>query len=295
MAYAAIGTDTGCSVRQPAQCCGIVGLKPSFGLVGKSGVMPLVHSMDHVGPLTRSVADAALVLHAMVGVDLKDPDSVDVALPALAKPLGASIAGKVIGVPRGFFYAGGDREVIDVVAAALPVFERLGAALVEVEIEGIAAAYQAADVTFAEIAEAYGAAMAEQPAAFSDEFTRRFANLARSSAHEYAEAQTFREHFKARVATLMQRCDFLAVPTSTVAAAPIAAQPPAHAIERRKNACIFNFTGQPAISVPCGFTSQELPVGLMLAGRLFEDTEVLQAAHAFERATPWHLRHPPIA
>jgi aspartyl-tRNA(Asn)/glutamyl-tRNA(Gln) amidotransferase subunit A len=294
MAYAAIGTDTGCSVRQPAECCGIVGHKPTFGLVGRSGVLPLIHSMDHVGPLTRNVRDAAIVLQAIVGPDAGDPDSVSAAVPDFTEQLDWSIGGFVVGVPRGFFFDGGDREVVDIVDASLAVFEQLGASLVEIALPNVADAYQAADVTFVEIVEAHAEAIAGNPSAFSEEFKRRYAGVARSTAHEYAEAQKFRRAFKAEVAAVMQRCDVLAMPTSTVAAAPIAWQPPEHATERRKNACIFNFTGQPAISVPCGFTARDLPVGLMLAGRMFEDGRVLQVASAFEQATSWHLRRPPV-
>jgi aspartyl-tRNA(Asn)/glutamyl-tRNA(Gln) amidotransferase subunit A len=126
------------------------------------------------------------------------------------------------------------------------------------------------------------------------ESTLKIIDVARSTADDYIAAQELRQAFRSQVAAVMTEYDVLAVPTSTVAAAPIATQPAAHAVERRKNASIFNFTGQPAISVPCGLTRAGLPVGLMLAGRPFEDATVLRFAAAFERATSWHEQHPRI-
>jgi len=191
-----------------------------------------------------------------------------------------------------FFYEDGDAEVCEIVRASLEVFELLGANVIELDVPDIEAAYRAGDVTFVEIVAAHGEAMRRTPEKFSAAFRERYAVTARSTPEEYAEAQRFRQRFRATVATVMTQCDVLAVPTSTVAAAPIAQQPPSHAVERRKNASIFNFTGQPAISVPCGFTRAGLPIGLMLAGRPFEDATVFQFAGAFERATIWHERHP---
>lgn len=292
LAFASIGTDTGCSVRQPAQCCGIVGHKPTFGLVSKSGVIPLVPSMDHVGPLTRSVADAATVLQAIAGSDTSDPHCVARPVPEFAAKLDESIEGLAIGVPRHFFYEDGDDEVCEIVRSSLDVFEYLGADLIDTDVPDIEEAYRAGDVTFVEIVESHGEAMRKTPELFSEPFKERYEQVARSTADDYADAQRFRQRFRAAIAEIMTRCDVLAVPTSTVAAAPIAEQPPSHAVERRKNASIFNFTGQPAISVPCGFTRAGLPVGLMLVGRPFEDATVFQFAAAFERATVWHERHP---
>lgn len=294
LAYAAIGTDTGCSIRQPAQCCGIVGHKPTFGLVSKAGVLPLVSSMDHVGPLTRSVHDAAIVLQAIAGPDSDDPYCVDRAVPDFSAQLGRPIDESVIGVPRRFFFEGGDADVSEIVTASLEVFGYLGARLIEIDLPDIERAYRAGDVTFVEIVEANGAAMRKTPEKFSEAFRRRYEHVARSTADDYAQAQRFRQRFIEQVAKVMTGCDLLAMPTSTVAAAPIASQPAHHAVERRKNASIFNFTGQPAISVPCGFTRLGLPVGLMLVGRHFEDATVFQHAAAFERATAWHEHHPRI-
>lgn len=294
MAYAALGTDTGCSVRQPAQCCGIVGHKPTFGLVSKAGVLPLVSSMDHVGPLTRSVRDAALILNAIQGTDADDPDSITRDSSNYSAQIQRSLDGATVGVPRNFFFSGGDPEVVGLVDRALMTFEELGAKLVDIEVPDVESAHKAADVTFSEIEQAYGEALGENPGAFSEPFRRRFAGVTRHSAEDYAAAQEFRERFRKTVADVLSRCDVLAVPTSTVAAALIAEQPGDHDVERRKNCCIFNFTGQPAISIPCGFTAAGLPVGMMLAGAMFEDETVFRFARSFEAATSWHLQHPDL-
>ena len=295
MAYAGIGTDTGCSVRQPAQCCGIVGYKPTFGLVSKAGVLPLVESMDHVGPLTRTVHDSALVLRAIQGPDSDDPRSVDRATEDYFTRMSASLEGAVVGVPRQFFFTGGDPEVVDLVDRALETFRELGAHVVDCDLPEVERAFDEVNVTFSEIAHAHGEALAKDPEAFSDAFRHRYASVTRWSASDYEAAQDFRSEFGEKVAAAMDRCDVLAMPTSTVAAAPIAKQPPDHDVERRKNACIFNFTGQPSISVPCGFTVAGLPVGMMLVGTTFGDASVFRFARAFEEATPWHLRHPDIS
>ena len=295
MAYAGIGTDTGCSVRQPAQCCGIVGHKPTFGLVSTAGVMPLVQSMDHVGPLTRTVREAALVLRAMQGPDSNDLHSVERVADDYFTQMNKSLDGAVVGVPRRFFFTGGDPEVVDLVAQALETFKELGARVVDMDLPDVERALDEADVTFSEIAHANEDALTEDPEAFSDAFRKRYAKVTKWSDSDYETAQSFRREFRKKVAVVMDQCDVLAMPTSTVAAAPIAEQPRDHDVERRKNACIFNFTGQPAISVPCGFTAAGLPVGMMLVGAMFEDAKVFHFAHAFEAATPWHLQHPDIS
>ena len=294
LAYAALGTDTGCSVRQPAHCCGIVGHKPTFGLVSKSGVIPLVHSMDHVGPLTRSVRDAALVLHAIAGPDINDPYSVDRLVDNYLENLTFLNKGTVIGVPRRFFFAGGDPEVVRLVERALDAFNYLDGNLVDVDLPDVEAAFKAANVIFVETLDAHEKAWRENPGSFSDSLKKSFEAVSKWSAVEYAAAQNFRQKFRRQVTAVMNQCDVLVMPTSTVVAAPIKEEPQDHAKERWKNASIFNLTGQPSISVPCGFTQAGLPVGLMITGKMFEDAKVLQFAYAFEQATHWHQQHPPL-
>ena len=294
MGFAALGTDTGCSIRLPAQCCGIVGHKPTYGLVSTAGVTPLVPSMDHVGPMARCVRDAALVLEAIAARDENDPQDVSQALDDLVERMEVPITGGVVGVATDFFFEGGDEDVKAIVKRAIGVFEELGATVESVTLPDCHKAYAEANATFAEIVDVHRQALADDPEAFSEPFRARYASMTRYTPAAYSKAQRFRVQFTRRMEAVLERVDVLVMPTSTVAAAPIAAQPPEHDKERRKNACIFDFTGQPSISVPCGFTRQSLPVGLMICGGRFRDARVLRYAHAFERATPWHARHPTL-
>lgn len=316
MAFAAIGTDTGCSIRLPAQCCGGVGHKPTYGLVSAAGVLPLVPSMDHVGPMTRSVRDAALVLEAIAARDDNDSRNendrgeespalghrldrarrhvVDGSLHNLSQRMEAPIAGGVIGVPTDYFFEGGDEDVKSIVKEGIETFEDLGARVESVELPDCHEAYAEANATFSEVVDVHREAMADDIEAFSEPLRARFSSLSRYSPADYEKAQRFRVEFTRGMEEVLERVDVLAMPTATVAAAPIAEQPPEHDKERRKNACIFDFTGQPSISVPCGFTGDGLPVGLMICGGRFRDARVLRYAHAFEQATPWHARHPSL-
>ena len=294
MAFAAIGTDTGCSIRLPAQCCGGVGHKPTHGLVSAAGVLPLVPSMDHVGPMTRSVRDAALMLKAIAARDENDPADVSQALHNLIERMEAPIAGGVVGVPADYFFEGGDEDVKTIVKEAIGVFEELGATVESVRLPDCHQAYSEANATFSEVVDVHREAMADNIDAFSEPLRARYSSMTRYSPAAYEKAQRFRKEFTSGMEEILERVDVLAMPTATVAAAPIAEQPPEHDKERRKNACIFDFTGQPSISVPCGFTEQNLPVGLMICGGRFRDARVLRYAHAFEQATPWHARHPSL-
>ena len=316
MAFAALGTDTGCSIRQPAQCCGIVGHKPTYGMVSKAGVLELVPSMDHVGPMTRSVRDSALMLEVITArhgngprgendsskesraidhqIDSAPRHVMDGALYNLIQRMETPIAGGVVGVPTDYFFQGGDEDVKSIVTEAIGVFEELGARVESVDLPDCHQAYSEANATFSEVVDVHREALADDIEAFSEPFRARYSSMTRYSPSAYENAQRFREKFTRDMEKVLERVDVLAMPTATVAAAPIAEQPHEHAKERRKNACIFDFTGQPSISVPCGFTSDGLPVGLMICGGRFRDARVLRYAHAFEQATPWNGRHPSL-
>lgn len=291
LAYAALGTDTGCSIRQPAHCCGIVGHKPTFGLVSKAGAFPLVWSMDHVGPLTRSVEDAAIVLNAIAGFDPHDPYSVRAPVSQGYEPKKMALEGVRVGIIRRFFFEGYD-DVIDVVDSALQTLIDQGVVLVDLDVPDIEDAFSAAAKTFVEASVVHQDAIGKRPNEFSEEVRAKIAGGLAVPATKYAEAQHFRRGFMARMDGLMTACDVLAAPTATISAAPIANRPTDYGRNAWKNTGIFNFTGQPSISVPCGFTAHGLPVGLMITGRHFEDRKVLQVARAYERATDWHTRTP---
>lgn len=293
MAYAAIGTDTGCSIRQPAHCCGIVGFKPTFGVVSKAGVFPLIWTMDHVGPLTRTVEDAAVVLNAIAGYD--EDDNYSVAEPQF-EPVDLaprSIGGLKIGIMRKHFFAG-HTEVLEVVENAIAEMEALGAEVVELEIPDIDDAVAAIRATYVEATAVYAADLDQTPEAFSEDVRWKLEATKEITGVQYADAQNFRKGFTERVDALMLECDILLTPTATVAAAPIADRPDDYRRRSTQNTGISDFTGQPSISIPCGFTDKGMPVGLMLTGRRFEDESVLQIAQTVEAAVLTTPQHPSI-
>ncbi len=278
LAYAALGTETGCSIRQPAHCCGIVGHKPSYGLIDISGVQPLVPTMDHVGPLTRTVEDAALMLNALTGQDKYDCSE-------------ATIHEVNIGVVRKLFFDGYS-DVVDVVDAALDELRNLGVNLIELELPNVQQAIREARVTFAEAFSVHADNLEKNPQGFSEELRGRLAESKNISETRYAQAQKFRRKFTEDAEALMSECDVLVAPTATIAAAPILDRPEDYRRHGWKNCGISDFTGQPSVSIPCGFTDKGLPVGMMFTGRLSEDRRVLQIARAVEQATDWR-RMPP--
>ena len=278
LAYGALGTETGCSIRQPAHCCGIVGHKPTYGLVSLEGVQPLVPSMDHVGPLTRSVEDAALMLGALTA-----NENFDCA--------GAALDGTRIGVLRSFFFDGYS-DVIEVVNTAVDRLCELGANVIELHLPDVEQAIREARATFAEAFAVHADNLEQNPEGFSEELRGRLAESESVLASRYAQAQHFRRQFTKECEELMSKCDALLTPTATIAAAPINDRPEDYRRNAWKNTGISDFTGQPSVSIPCGFTAKGLPVGMMFTGRLFADGQVLEIAHAVQQATDWY-RTPP--
>jgi aspartyl-tRNA(Asn)/glutamyl-tRNA(Gln) amidotransferase subunit A len=293
LAFAATGSDTGASIRQPAACCGIVGIKPTFGRVSKFGALPLSWSQDHVGPLTRCVADAALLLQALAGHDPRDPTSVDRPVPDFSADLDKGVRGSRIGVVRGFFFDDCDPEIVGAVDTAIQVLEDQGARIDEIALPDIDAAYYAGVITIAAEGAAYHAAdLRERPELFSDELRAGFELGSFYRATDYVQAQRLRSHLLAQVSRDMAAFDAIVMPTSPVPASPIEGSPPHHAMLRPRNTMPFNALGLPAISVPCGFTAAGLPIGLQIAGHAFDEAGVLRIAQAYERATDWRRRPP---
>lgn len=278
LAYAALGTETGCSIRQPAHCCGIVGCKPTFGLISTAGVQPLVPSMDHVGPLMRSVEDAALMLDALTAANSFDCQ-------------GASLEGVKFGLVRDFFFDGyGD--VIAVVERALEELRAHGVSVVEIDLPDVEQASVEARMTFSEAFAVHAENLEKNPQGFSEELRNRLAESRGVSGARYLQAQQFRRKFTETVESRLSGWDALVAPTATIAAAPIAERPDDYRHHGWKNTGISDFTGQPSVSIPCGLTESGLPVGIMFTGRLFEDRKVLRLAHAVQQATDWY-RTPP--
>jgi aspartyl-tRNA(Asn)/glutamyl-tRNA(Gln) amidotransferase subunit A len=295
VAYAAMGSDTGASIRQPAACTGIVGIKPTFGRLSKFGALPLAWSQDHAGPLTRTVRDAALVLQALAGHDPRDPSSVARPVPDFSAGISDGIAGLRIGVARAFFFDDCAPGVVDAIEAALRVLEELGARIEEVALPDMDAAYTVGTVTIAVEGAAFHAAdLRERPELFSDELRAAFELGSFYSGVDYVQAQRVRRQVMQATKRAMASFDAVVMPTSPVPTTPIASSPPEHAMLRPRNTMPFNVLGLPGISVPCGFTGDGLPVGLQIIGKAFDEAGVLRLAHAYEQATDWPRRRPPL-
>lgn len=297
MAYAAMGTCTGGSIRWPAQCCGIVGLKPTYGRVSRTGVYPLSWSLDHVGPLARTVTDAALMLQGCAGYDPDDPASADVPVPDFTAQLGSDITGMRIGLLSSIYQDNCDAKILTPYGEALKVFESLGAKIVEVP-----------SITLDQLL------AIEWPTLFSECSAIHVDNVRNCgenynphtkllvaygllvSGAQYLMGARARAQVRNELLQVLDTdADLLMLPTAGVQVPPIPETSPGIDLVTEGLSIytpIFNFTGLPAVQTPCGFDSDGLPVGLQIAGKPFDEPTILQVAHAYEQATPWHSRHP---
>ena len=293
---AAIGTDTLASIRQPAAYCGVTGLKATHGLASIRGIVPVAESLDHVGPLCRNVADAALVMQAIAGFDPLDPVSIRAEAPEYASALTRRVGGLRLGVPRRPFYETLDDDISAAADEALRVLERLTAGTREVVLPPgpdfgplLAESY------------AYHAEHLAEPAtrALYDPVTlERLLAAGEVSAEAYIGARRVLELARHAIEAVFEEVDLLVTPTTPALPEPIArAQNPATAsgAERSvRNTAPFNVFGIPTISVPCGISRDGLPIGLQVSGPRLGELDVLALAHAFEQATDWHTRRPPL-
>ncbi|HLC28271.1 MAG TPA: amidase [Dehalococcoidia bacterium] len=291
---AALGTDTGGSIRIPASLCGIVGLKPTYGRVSKRGVLPLSWSLDHVGPMTRTVADAAIVLQAIAGYDEGDGSSVDEPVPDYNAAPNGGLRGLRVGVPREFFFENVDPEVEKSVQSAIGVLGELGAIVTEVEVPLIAEIPGALTAMMLPEALAYHQKwMAERPDDYGDDVRYRLELGSGYLAVHYVQAQRLRGiAVEAWRQDVFSKVDLIATPTTPVTARPISEGDLQVTFSLIRFTNLFNFLGLPAISLPCGFSTEGLPIGLQLAGRWWDEGTMLRAAHAYEQATEWHKRRP---
>ena len=289
LCFGAIGSDTGGSIRQPAAYCGIVGLKPTFGLVSTHGVVPLSWSLDHVGPMTRSVRDAALMLQVLVGGDDGEQPA-----PDYARALEAGDELR-IGVPRARFWEGLHPEIEAATRTALALLGTLGQ-VGDVELED--PNEPAVAVLRAEAYAYHEPYVAQSPERYQPETLRRIQRGSEVTTASYIRARLKLDEQRAAVRRLFESVDLLVTPTTPVpppAIAPIMADIDslrAAELEMLRNTRPFNALGLPAISVPCGFTSDGLPIGLQIAGAPGDEARVLALAHAYEQATDWHERRP---
>jgi aspartyl-tRNA(Asn)/glutamyl-tRNA(Gln) amidotransferase subunit A len=293
---AAIGTDTAGSIREPAALCGCVGLKPTYGRVSSRGVIPLSASLDHVGPLATSVADAAIVLQAIAGYDSADVTSVNVPVVDYVGSLQQGAKSLRVGVPRSYFFDDLDDEVGKATEHALDGIRTLVSSVKEVQID------VPTDRTL-QAAESYAyhsENVAKSPNLYQAQTVRRIRNGEKVTATEYIRARRELEEARRNISRVFADIDVLVTPTMPMPAPSIAALKdnpeelrPAE-LKLLRNTRPFNVWGLPAISVPCGFTQGGLPIGLQIAGPHWREDLVLRLAHAYEQATAWHKRNCPL-
>jgi aspartyl-tRNA(Asn)/glutamyl-tRNA(Gln) amidotransferase subunit A len=293
---AALGTDTLASVRQPAAYCGVVGLKATHGLASIAGIVPVSTTLDHVGPLTRTVADAAVVMQAIAGYDAKDVASVDVAVANLTSALTAPTSALRIGLPQDPYYRNLDPEIERVTNEALEVVDRISSGTHVVRLPDA----PSFEVLLAE-AYAYHAGYLDDPAndgRYAPETRARIVAAGQFTAKQYIDAVDDLKLARHAIRDVFNEVDLLVTPTTPVMPTKIVdAEVPATntgAESSARNTAPFNVYGIPTISIPCGFTGAGLPVGLQISGPALGEPNVIALAQAFEQATRWHLERPPL-
>jgi aspartyl-tRNA(Asn)/glutamyl-tRNA(Gln) amidotransferase subunit A len=296
-AVASLGTDTGGSIRIPSAACGCVGLKPTYGLVPMHGVIPLARTLDHAGPLCRCVTDAAILLDAIAA---PSPCAPSVPIGNYASQIRKGAKGLKIAIPRQYFFELIQPDVLRAVLAAVPVFERLGARIREVDLKGMHETGRlAADITAGEALAFHEKWLTKTPHKYGSDLRSRLRQSRSMKALSYIQARQETRAYAEQFARILDSVDLILAPTIPVAAPHIDQtkvrigrrhediRPVLLSLTRPANLC-----GLPAISIPCGFSSEGLPFGLQLMGRRYDEATILRAAYAYERATPWHTKFP---
>lgn len=298
-----MGSDTGGSIRVPASLCGTVGLKPTYGRVSRHGVTSLCWSLDHVGPLTRTVRDAAMVLNAIAGVDPRDDATTPVPVPDYTEALDRGVTGKTVGVPSNFFFDDIDPTVEAAVRAAVEKLESLGVSVREVQIpyadHMLALEY---GLVVPEATSYHQVMLRERGEQYTDE-VRVFLEAGELVlATSYLRVLRIRTLLKRAFRETFEGIDAILCPTVPATAARVGQESftfPSGAETSVTEAYVrhsapANLSGLPALTVPCGFDATGLPIGLQIIGRPFDEPTVLRIGHAYESATDWSSRHPDL-
>jgi aspartyl-tRNA(Asn)/glutamyl-tRNA(Gln) amidotransferase subunit A len=320
-AFAALGTDTGGSIRQPAALCSCVGLKPTYGRVSRYGLTAFASSLDQIGTFTKTTQEAALLLEIIAGHDPRDNTSVERSVPKYTAALTGSVKGMKLGVPKEYFIEGIDPEVEKAVRAAIDLYNSQGAEIVEVSLPhtkyAVAVYYIIATAECSanlarfdgvrygkraenskDVLDMYGRTRAE---GFGAEVKRRIilGTYVLSSGYYdayYNRAQKVRQMIALDFREAFKKCDALLTPTSPTAAFKIGerTQDPLQMYLADIFTIAVNLAGICGVSIPCGFTSDKLPIGLQIIGPKWGEENMLRVAHAYEQATPWHKEKPPL-
>ena len=299
--FAGLGSDTGGSIRLPAAFCGTSGIKPTYGRVSRAGAMPLSFSLDTVGPLTRTVEDAALIAQLIAGADPRDATCDPRAVPDWVGQIDRSVTGLRIGRPRRYFYDDCDADIAAAMEASLEAFRTLGATVVDVELPDLAVYNSASGmISAAEAAALHSQWLRTRPQDYSDQVRGRLLQGLAIPATSYIDA------LRMRGAALAEFCDqvfskadvlhgpVLSIPTPTVAETDLGwSEHTAEVLARiTRLTRPGSYLGLPTVCANAGFTRDGMPIGMQLIARPFDETTALRAGHAFQRVTDWHLRQP---
>ena len=302
LTFAALGSDTGGSVRMPAHFCGVTGLKTTVGRISRAGAMPLSQSLDTVGPLARSVEDCAVLLGLMAGADPDDPTAVTGPVPDYSAATTESIKGLTIGVPTAFYVDDLDSEVAGILEATIGVLKREGANVVRVELPDQRQLSAACQLVLAVEAAAFHKRwMIERPQDYGPQVLMRLQNGLAIPGVSYLEAARWRGPALSAHLAAVAGVDAVIAPVAPVAAPTIAESdvgnsPDADAVIQRLTRFTrpVNYLGLPSLAIPAGFTRDGLPVGMQLIGRPFDEATLLRIGAAFQRATDFHDRVPEL-
>lgn len=298
MASAALGTDTGGSIRIPASLCGVTGLKPTYGRVSLRGILPLSWNLDHAGPITQTVEDAALMLQIMGGYDPEDPASFKTLPGDFSSHMRDTIRGRKAALAIGsYVQEATDPEVIAALRSAVEILAAEGADIEELNADFLReAAFANAVMTQADAAAFHRERLHEHPDWFGADVRQRLETGAGFTSSEYALARRAQAEVKRRCELLFEDYDVLILPTTPIAAPILEGE---NAIERARLltrfTAPFNLAGLPALSLPCGFTSEGLPIGLQVVSRAWNESGALRIGYAYQQATDWHKKKPTLA
>ena len=301
LCFGSLGSDTGGSIRFPAAACGIVGLKPTWGRVSRYGVLALAESLDHVGPMTRSSADAGIMLQAMSGYDENDPTSLSNPVPDMLGNIDGGVAGIRIGLDEHHISDGVDPELTQAVLDSVKVLEGLGAEIVSIQMPDVDKYLSAWPVLCS--AEAVAAHRENYPSRRDDygPWFRGWLDMgAGKSAADYAEANNMRAECNGLVREAFRDIDVMACPSTTGPAYPVTPEMLYGPMDSRRGTAFqrytvpYDFNGAPTLSTPCGLSGDGLPLSLQFVGKHLSEPLLCSIGHAYEQATDWSSLHPPV-
>lgn len=294
LCYGALGSDTAGSVRLPASHCGIAGLKPTYGLVSIRGVIPLSWSLDHVGPMARTVADTALLLQVIAGYDEQETTSVKMNVPDYSQNIEARVSSLRIGVPREFFFADLDPEIDAATKEALSILTKLSSGLKDVTLKADSMEKLRDTVRAAEAYAYHREYVAKSSDLYQPLILKRIQAGANVTTPAYIQGRRELDAVRRKAEKWIDGVDVLVTPTLPITTAAVDDPHADDILPTVRNTSPFDVNGWPAISVPCGFTSKGLAMGLQIIGPNDGEPVIFQLAHAYEQATNWHKRHPQL-